>query len=131
MSLYNKLFGFNKLAPALLECLNLDPRDIPRFRDCFIQDDTIVVHTRTGGGNREEYQKENAKLAKHPDYLYDSDDEFDCTYANFFFRFPKEFKDELERIAEKMKSLGVKHYLPSEKWKILLNSIKEEKPNEI
>ena len=50
MSLYNMLFGVDERAPALLACLGLTFSDIPRFRDCYLRDNCIVVYTRTGGG---------------------------------------------------------------------------------
>lgn len=56
-----------------------------------------MVHTRNGGGNRECYCDDydnhdegclaviNDKMASHPAYLNDADDDGDYTYANFFF----------------------------------------------
>jgi len=122
MSLYNTLFGVNELAPVLLKCLNLDAYDVPRFRDCFFaKDNTICIHTRTGGGNREEYESENEWLASHEYYIYDEDDEYDCTYANFYFHYPKEFEEDLTALAG-----NVITHVPSEKWKMLFEAMKEE-----
>ena len=111
MSLYNMLFGENEIAPALLAALGLVESNIPRFRDCFIQEDKIVIHTRTGGGNRDYYDSTNdentdgpwnSSLTEHPKYLYDEDDHFDFTYANFYFSFPEEYAKDLEAIATKV-----------------------------
>ncbi len=99
MSLYNMLFGVNKYALPLLTALDLDPANIPRFRDCFLEKDSIVVLTRTGGGNREHYLEENKVMQDHPNYLYDEDEDFDCTYASFHFSFPDKHKADLMVLA--------------------------------
>ena len=52
MSLYNMLFGVNSAAPVLLATLGLTESDVPRFRDCHLNGEQIVIYTRTGGGNR-------------------------------------------------------------------------------
>ena len=120
MSLFNNLFGFNENALRLLEIIGLDPNNIPRFRDCFYDTEKklICVHTRTGGGNREEYETENDELAKHPLYSYDDDDDFDSTYANFYFNAPPEFLEEVNGIEPSL--------LPKEKWDLLFNAMKEK-----
>ena len=94
MSLYNAMCGSNPAAGRLLAAINLDPNTIPRFRDVWVNDDMteVTVHTRTGGGNREDYQEQNDALAAHPLYLRDADDDFDCTFADFTFRLPAEEK---------------------------------------
>lgn len=146
MSLYNMLFGVNDMAQVLLKCLNFNASDIPRFRDCYLEKDRIVIHTRTGGGNRDCYDslescKENypeyfdgtddpkgpwnSDLQKHPLYLSDEDDDFDSTYANFYFKFPEEFKSDLEAISEKREDLK-----PSDKWTILLEGMKGNSKSE-
>jgi hypothetical protein len=96
--LYNMVFGVNGLAGPLLHSLNIDPASVSRFRDCFLSDeDTIVIYTRTGGGNRAEYAEENELLRGHSSYLRDEDDSFDSTYALFHFALPEEFKPFLEK----------------------------------
>ena len=75
MSLYNMLFGVNSAAPVLLATLGLTAGDVPCFRDCYIDGDNIVIHTRTGGGNREDYEVENEELQSNPFYVRDEDDE--------------------------------------------------------
>jgi hypothetical protein len=87
MSLYNLLFGRNPLAPFYLAILDLTPDDVGRFRDCFLQktdegDVRIVVYTRNGGGNRDDYAQITSDLQAHPEYVTDFDDDFDCTYAS-------------------------------------------------
>lgn len=92
--LYNMVFGYNKLAPYLLNELGIDHKAVPRFRDCFLSKDgsSIVVFTRTGGGNREEYADENAAMTQWPGYLRDEDDSYDSTYALFHFAVPDSIK---------------------------------------
>lgn len=105
MSLYNMLFGNNPLAGTVLSALNLSPNDIPRFRDAYYDadEDQLVVYTRTGGGNREYYGEPggydnegyegpfNSDLEAHPEYIRDEDDDFDSTYAYFYFKIPEAF----------------------------------------
>lgn len=57
----------------------------------------IQIHTRNGGGNRECYCNPDEhdegclsvtidKMQEHPRYLDDQDDEWDYTYANFYYK---------------------------------------------
>lgn len=91
MSLYNALFGRNPFTAALLAIVDLPLSQIPRFRDVSVSEDRkhVVVMTRTGGGNREEHESDNNLLAIHPRYVSDRDDEFDSTYAYFWFSIPE------------------------------------------
>jgi len=123
MSLYNMLFGVNPLAGILLAMLAIDYKTVPRFRDCFLyeHDDgkrTIAIHTRTGGGNREDYWEENEAMAQHPLYMYDEDDDFDCTYATFYYRLPEAYLEDLGQIFD-----AVETFSPSERWKALLMAL--------
>lgn len=70
-----------------------------------------LFHTRTGGGNREYHEEENEELTKIPGYLYGEDDDFDSTYANFYYSYPEEFKTELEILEKDRESTQT----PSEK----------------
>ena len=65
--------------------------DFPRLREVTVDDDEfkIVVRTRTGGGNREEYEKENKRLTRLNGYIEDEDDSFDSTYAYFEYKIPE------------------------------------------
>ena len=119
MSLYNLLFGFNSAAPVLLHMLGTNAGAIPRFRDCFVDGDSIVIHTRTGGGNRVSYEEGNEYLTTLPGYIRDADDDFDCTYANFYYSFPVEYADELRALSADNPAVT-----PSEKWAKLLESMK-------
>ena len=89
MSLYNMLFGMNPDADKLLSLLDATREDFGRFRNVYMRDGYIVVHTRNGGGNREEYEDVFDEMSEHPWYSHDADDDFDCTYANIYFKVPE------------------------------------------
>lgn len=115
--LYNVLFGWNPacvlLAPMLTE---ENPQEFfPRFRDCFIGDDndSIVIYTRVGGGNRsyetnepheplsdydEGYSNEEVKLYQMPTFIRTWDDDFDNTYGCYEFGVPDEWKGDFENV---------------------------------
>lgn len=90
MSLFNMVFGENPSADKLLEVLNLNKGDFGRYRDVFVEDGFIVVHTRNGGGNRDEYEDVFDELAAHPWHSHDADCDFDNTYANIYFKVPED-----------------------------------------
>lgn len=139
MSLYNLIYGVNPAATLLLQILDLDYSRIPRFRDAFVHDEHIIVYTRTGGGNRAYYDslgscKEhypeyfleedppsgpwNSDLISHPLYVRDRDDDFDSTYAWWYFRVPEAFKEEVAT----MKSEAT----PREKWERIYKLLSEK-----
>lgn len=106
MSLYNALFGENKLRPLLLKVLGIDQPDgefdSGRFRDIYLNGDgtRIILYTRNGGGNRDEYQYVLDNFSEnHPNYIKDYDDDFDCTYAYVEFSVPDGYKEELKDLA--------------------------------
>ena len=71
----------------ILSLIGLTEDNVNRYRGCAIVGDEIVVYARTGGNNREYYS--NYKLTQNPYYLYDEDDSWDSTYANYYFRRPR------------------------------------------
>ena len=87
----------------ILEAIGIKEEDIPRLRGVGIDDGKIIIHTRTGGGNRDDYEKENNALAKNKYYLSDEDDSFDCTYANFWYKIPEKLTEELLKLEDKEK----------------------------
>lgn len=95
MALYNILYGRpteNKTKFVdLLFNWNISVDDFPRFRNVEIEVDRpiVSVYTRIGGGNREYYQEEIEKLEKLEGYSYDEDDDYDCTYATFYYNIPE------------------------------------------
>lgn len=118
MSMYNLLFGEGQQADVLLKILGISKYDCGRYRDCFINNGKIVIHTRNGGGNREDYEGVFEELSKHPNYLYNEDDDFDCTYANIYFSIPEQYNEILSGIEESP--------MPAKKWQLLFNKLNEE-----
>lgn len=114
MSLYNILFGEGNDVDFLLKLLDADRGDFGRFRAVYVTEDHIVVHTRCGGGNREDYFPE--WVEDHPLYSHDADDDFDCTYADIYFKHPPEY-------SELLKEMAVGTVTPAEKWKLLFESL--------
>ena len=98
MGMYNMIFGQNPMSDAILATLGLTREDTGRFRDCFVSNGEIAVYTRNGGGNREDYQDIFDNLSKHFCYLRNEDDEFDCTYATIYFKFPDQYAEELKKL---------------------------------
>jgi len=126
MSLYNMLHGVNPVAGAVLNMLKLTPDDVGRFRDAFITaDGKLAIYTRNGGGNREEYDEVFEDLANHPEYLYDEDDDFDCTYATIYFNVPLEFKDDVKQFLKLVeeKDAQVLTQTPAEKFQETLDNL--------
>lgn len=125
MSLYNLLHGENaNVADVALACLGLTRGDTGRYRDCWLENGKIVVHTRNGGGNRDDYADVFDELSAHPDYLGDSDDDFDCTYADITFRWPEQHR---ELLAQVFAAQGVMPS-PSEKWNAVLDALRSAPP---
>lgn len=138
MSLYNMLFGQNGASEALLSMLGLSVNDVGRFRDCYLvrgterpygdeedKDLRIVVYTRNGGGNREEYEEVTSALQAHAEYLCDYDNDHDCTYASYEFRVPPQFKEQ----AEAMAAAGAEHgATPGERFEQALDAIRKSTP---
>lgn len=110
----------------VLKAIGLSKEDIPRFRGAGVDGDKICVHTRTGGGNRDYYESAkcaksnypedftdgrepsgpfNCDLRKNPYFLYDEDDDFDSTYANFWFSIPREHQKIKETENKKAKAI--------------------------
>ena len=115
MSLYNIVFGMNPDADKLLALLDATREDFGRFRNVYMEDGYIVVHTRCGGGNREEYFPE--WVEDHPWYSHDADQDFDCTYADIYFKLPE---DKYKTFA----SLLNPGANPEDQWNSLLKDIK-------
>jgi len=117
MSLYNMLNGFNPNTEQLMSLLQLTPGDFGRYRDTYIADGCIVVHTRCGGGNREDYEEVFEMASEHPWYDHDEDCDFDCTYADIFFKVP-------EGEAQTIAALVDEHVTPSERWDAIFKAMK-------
>jgi len=137
MSLYNMIHGFNPLAGVLLRVLDVTPDRIPRFRDCYFNGEHIVIYTRTGGGNRDYYDSRettdsedydgpfNDDLRALPGFVRDEDDDYDSTYASFYFTVPEQFT----YLLDKLKSMAQKE-TQSERWEASLEKIKTASPDD-
>lgn len=89
MGLYNIVFGENQYGQALVYLLQTRQEfNVGRYRDAWVErdgDDLLIrVHTRNGGGNREDY--DDGSMTNHPWYVKDADEDYDCTYADWWFR---------------------------------------------
>ena len=143
MSLYNALFGKNPFSGVLLQMLGTTEAGIPRFRDCYTNEEgsEIIIHTRTGGGNRDYYEHAdrcranyreyfggndpdptgpwNSDLRKLPGFKYDEDGDFDSTYANFHYEVPTPFREQIALL----KNLGAVAD-PAARWQELLSKLR-------
>lgn len=104
MGLYNVVFGTFPEAPVVLYMLDKRPNDFGRFRDAWIEkteegEVRFAVYTRNGGGNRESFPEVFKEMAENPLFLSERDDNFDATYATFYFKPP-------ENALEKLRELG-------------------------
>jgi len=112
--------GVNPVTFYVLPVLGKHAEWYPRFRDAFIgdperdgTDGKLIVYTRTGGRNREWYDsRENYKsesgeepradsvfkedIRALPVFLFDYDDDFDCTFANFVFDIPEQWRTDVD-----------------------------------
>ena len=144
MSLYNTLFGQNPMSGFLLAMLSLDTEKWPvgRFRDIYVRKDEesgevlIVLFTRNGGGNRGHWhdnydEGEDCdcpgcviayRLPKHPLYVRDYDDDFDCTYASIEFKVPEDYREAVEGL--------VAGQAPMERFKELIDKMQAGDTND-
>lgn len=119
------IFGENPHADELLSALGLDRGMVGRFRDCYLaaEGKEIHLHTRCGGGNRQDYQHVFDALKKHPCYIGDNDGEFDSTYATIRFHTPAVFEDRARHITCPPS--------PGERWQKVIDGMKngEDSPD--
>lgn len=106
MSLYAMVVGRHPLAGLLLERLGFESeaevRRIPRLRDVYLYQDEIRVLTRTGGGNRDEYEEGNDWIRARPGFLRDWDDPYDNTYAWWSFAWPEADREGLQLVLDEL-----------------------------
>lgn len=112
MSLYHMMNGVNPCTFWILPMLGKHPDEYPRFRDCFIEDpehpeydNHIHVYTRTGGGNREEYEAENEAMRQIDGFVHDFDDSADCTYASWIFEVPEKWRHDFAKIIDEKRGI--------------------------
>lgn len=134
MSMYNIVVGHDpaaKVVVAVLQEAGLDVNTIPRFRDAYVipagdrghNSTKLVILTRTGGGNRTDYQDENDALTRHGLYVSDHDDDFDPTYAHFLYDVPESRRDAIEELVAEGRGMGYDFPLPMERFKAAVDSI--------
>jgi hypothetical protein len=117
MSMYNMIFGINPNSDQLLDLLGATREDFGRFRDVYISGEYIVVHTRCGGGNRDDYFPE--WVEDHPWYIRDEDCDFDSTYADIYFKIPED--DNTRSIIEALEQGNN----PKDQWELLFKALKQ------
>jgi hypothetical protein len=116
------IFGMNPDSDKLLSLLGKTKADFGRFRNVYLEDGYIVVHTRNGGGNREDYEDVFDEMSEHPWYSHDEDDDFDCTYANIYFKIPEDSHQTYMALMDFEKGAN-----PREQWAILLSDLEASK----
>jgi len=108
MSLYRMIAGVNPASFFVAPMLGHHPEETyPRFRDCFIgleaypqYDNHIVIYTRTGGGNRKDYEEGNEFMRSLPEFVTDFDDPHDSTYAYWIFKVPEKWQADYDLIRQ-------------------------------
>lgn len=109
MSLYNKLFGENENAMALLGMIELTRNDFQRYRDVYLNKSAtiITVLARIGGDNRKNFKQVFISIRKNKWYIRDFDDNFDNTYTYIQFKIPEKYQYACKMIAPKEEELTV------------------------
>lgn len=124
-TMYGLMHGENELATVLLAALGLTRTQVPRYRDCYWDGTHICVHTRTGGGNRDHYEERNPENLEGPwnstlrdvaGYVRDEDEEYDATYATFYFVPPAVLQEALAAVP-------AVDATPSQRWQSLFERL--------
>ena len=104
MSLYHLLHGkpSDELFEKLILWSDLKNIEIPRFRDISVSDKepVVIILTRTGGGNREEYEADNVAMTVFDTFIEEYDCSWDRTYAEFRYNIKKEYIDEWKKMID-------------------------------
>lgn len=90
-SMYEAVFGRPDRAKVLSFMIVAQVEELPqRFRDCWPErhdgEWLLAFYSRTGGGNRADYDDDWRRLRALPNYVRDADDPFDPTYAKTLLR---------------------------------------------
>ncbi len=118
------LLGQNKHSDRLLEILELGSKyPIREYQDIYLNSDgtEIILYTHSGGLARYHYWSDEDsgdecsctgcimtyQVFKHPNYLEDDDDTFNCGYAYVYYSVPDKYKDECRMMSQKEKSSTV------------------------
>lgn len=128
--MYNALgLSNSQLVAVFLKMAGLEAEEIPRFRDCYPSKDgkTIIVYTRTGGNNRDEYEEDLEVLYNKDNFVEDYDDEFDNTYMSLIFTPLPEWKEDLVSIVTNSPEVSI---TGAEKFKALLDTLEKKSPTQ-
>src|SRR6478735_5717637 len=82
----------------ILAAIGIEEDCIPRLRGVGIDDGKILIHTRTGGGNREQYDTVEARISG--EYGLDNDIQELKTPGSWSFGYHEEKGDRLQAIAD-------------------------------
>lgn len=124
MSMYNAVLGENAFSGVLLSMLGFQTRgEIPRYRDCWWNGEHIAVHTRVGGGNRNDYVERIVSMQMHEGYVKDEDDDYDHTFATFYYKFPEQYNHWLPAIKPETRSTR-------ERWEDMMRRIENPEGDE-
>ena len=109
MSLYNRLFGENEEATALLGMISCTRNTFMRYRDVYLnpEGNIITVTTRIGGPNRKDYAQVFKDIIRNENYIRNYDDNFDNTYCYFEFKVPDKYSQACKSMAPKENRLSV------------------------
>lgn len=132
MSLYNLIVGNNgQYDRGQILLAILDNPNPGRFRDAWVErgedgEPVIAIYTRNGGGNRECYCGDDEPgtctgcvgeaFAAHPLHIRNADDDFDRTYATYYFAAPAEHREFLAQMAQDPVNM-------SEQWQKFINGL--------
>jgi hypothetical protein len=93
---------------GLLEWIDPYIHHFPRFRSARIDlveyysyeegNLALIVTTRAGGGNREEYQSSIDEISRHQMCFAAEDDPTDQTYCDFYFYIPEKYHQQAEEM---------------------------------
>ena len=102
--------------------------EVGRYRDAWVEryGDILVIriHTRNGGGNREYHESEIESMRAHPWFLRDADDDYDCTYADFYFTVDVAAMSEHKELLEFLVEAAVDPVDNGERWNAAIEAFK-------
>lgn len=149
MSLYNAIFGGQDSAAVVVKILeetHTEPvKGFVRSRAGMVEAEdgkpVLRLHTRSGGGNRECYCDDygegedghddacialgNDWLTEHPWHSHNEDDDFDMTYADFYFKVPADYEH-----FDLLEAAVTPHVDMSERWQAAIDALTtKEEPN--
>ena len=90
-------YNTNYACVSILPMLGRKISEYPRFRGCFVENDTILIFTGVGGNNRNQGYGED-RLMKDKNFISTWDDEVDSTCGYYAFSVPKKWKSDFKKI---------------------------------